>query len=390
MTGNYKIFLLILLGALSAFGPFITDMYLPGLPSMTGFFNTTTSMVQTGLTASMIGMAAGQLIFGAFSDKYGRKRPLIIAMLLFIISTVLCIFSPDIESFIILRFIQGIAGAGGIVMSRCIATDIFTGKELAKTLAIVSAINGIAPISAPVIGGIVMNYVDWRGVFVVLLVLGIILLFGCAKFNESLPPEKRTKEKLLSTFRLFAVVLRNRRYRLCISQQALAMTVLFANIASSPFIIQQIYGYSALFFSIIFAVNAMALLIAAIISMKFKSPEKGILFGSSGMVIFSVAEFIVLYSAAPFWLYEILVFIILFMMGLTIPLSTTLAMDSERNNAGSSSAVLGAVLFMAGGVISPLVGLGNILIPTGFAFIAGSVLSLICAIKINKTIVEYC
>ena len=357
---------------------------------MTGFFNTTTSMVQTGLTASMIGMAAGQLIFGAFSDKYGRKRPLIIAMLLFIISTVLCIFSPDIESFIILRFIQGIAGAGGILMSRCIATDFFTGKELAKTLAIVSAINGIAPISAPVIGGIVMNYVDWRGVFVVLLVLGIILLFGCAKFNESLPPEKRTKEKLLSTFRLFAVVLRNSRYRLCISQQALAMTVLFANIASSPFIIQQIYGYSALFFSIIFAVNAMALLIAAIISMKFKSPEKGILFGSSGMVIFSVAEFIVLYSAAPFWLYEILVFIILFMMGLTIPLSTTLAMDSERNNAGSSSAVLGAMLFMAGGVISPLVGLGNILIPTGFAFIAGPVLGLICAIKINKTIVEYC
>ena len=390
MSKKYKIFLLILLGALSAFGPFITDMYLPGLPSMTGFFNTTTSMVQMGLTTSMIGMAIGQLIFGAFSDKYGRKQPLLISMLLFIISTVLCVFSPNIEFFIVLRFIQGIAGAGGIVMSRCIATDFFTGKELAKTLAIVSAINGIAPITAPVIGGVMMNFVDWRGVFLILLLLGIALFIGCLKFKESLPVEKRTTEKLLSTFRLFVTVLRNRRYRLCITQQALALMVLFANIASSPFIIQEIYGYSALFFSIIFAVNAMALLIAAIVSMRFKSPERGILFGSTGMVIFSVMEFFVLSSGASFWIYEILVFMILFMMGLTMPLSTTLAMDSARDNAGSSSAVLGAVLFLAGGIISPLVGLGNILIPTAIAFLAGSTFSFVCAVKINKKVAEYC
>ena len=233
-------------------------------------------------------------------------------------------------------------------------------------------------------GIVVMNYVDWRGVFVVLLLLGIILFVGCFKFKESLPIEKRTEEKLISTFKLFAKVLKIRCYRLCVIQQSLAMMVMFANIASSPFIIQEIYGYSSPFLSIVFAVNAMSLLIAAILSMKFKIIEQGILIGSVGMVIFSVAEFFVLCFGLSFWLYEILIFLILFMMGLTMPLSTTLAMDSARDNAGSSSAVLGAVLFLAGGIISPLVGVGNILIPTGIAFIIGSTLSLICAIQINN------
>ena len=148
-NGNSKLFLLTLLGMLTAFGPFVTDMYLPSLPSMGEYFKTTPSLVQLGLTASMIGLTAGQIFFGPLSDKYGRRSPLLAAMYLFIISTIGCIFAPTIEIFAILRLLQGIVGAGGIVISRSVATDMFTGKELAKTLAIIGAINGVAPVAAP-------------------------------------------------------------------------------------------------------------------------------------------------------------------------------------------------------------------------------------------------
>ena len=124
----------------------------------------------------MIGLAAGQIFFGPLSDKYGRRSPLLAAMYLFIISTIGCIFAPTIEIFVILRLLQGIAGAGGIVISRSVATDMFTGKELAKTLAIIGAINGVAPVAAPIIGGGLTEGIGWKGIFWVLLALGIILL----------------------------------------------------------------------------------------------------------------------------------------------------------------------------------------------------------------------
>lgn len=129
---NSKIYLLVLLGLLTAFGPFVTDMYLPTLPAMTDFFHTSSSMVQMGLTTSMIGLAAGQLLFGPLSDKYGRRTPLLTAMWLFIGSTLLCIFASDIRQFVTARFLQGIAGSGGIVISRSVATDRFGGRDLAR------------------------------------------------------------------------------------------------------------------------------------------------------------------------------------------------------------------------------------------------------------------
>ena len=186
-NGNSKFFLLTLLGMLTAFGPFVTDMYLPSLPSMGEYFKTTPSLVQLGLTASMIGLAAGQIFFGPLSDKYGRRSPMLAAMYLFIISTIGCIFAPTIEIFAILRLLQGIAGAGGIVISRSVATDMFTGKELAKTLAIIGAING----AAPIIGGGLTEGIDWKGIFWVLLALGIILLLGCRLIRQIPPAGKQ-------------------------------------------------------------------------------------------------------------------------------------------------------------------------------------------------------
>ena len=149
MNENSKTFLLVLLGMLTAFGPFDTDMYLPTLPAMTEYFHTSSSMVQMGLTTSMIGLALGQLLFGPLSDKYGRRIPLLTALWLFIAATLLCLFATNIRQFIVMRFLQGVAGAGGIVISRSVATDRFAGRDLARMLALIGAVNGIAPVVAP-------------------------------------------------------------------------------------------------------------------------------------------------------------------------------------------------------------------------------------------------
>lgn len=372
---NSKLFLIVLLGLLTAFGPFVTDMYLPTLPAMAAYFGTSSSMVQMGLTASMVGLAAGQLLFGPLSDKYGRRAPLLTAMWLFVGSTVLCIFAADIGQFIFMRFVQGIAGSGGIVISRSVATDKFAGRDLGRMLAVIGAINGIAPVAAPIAGGTLTDVIGWQGIFAILLGLGVLLLLGGYRFRETLPATARSTVGWKDLFRGFGTTLRNRRYLCYILQLGFAQGVLFANIASSPFIIQQHYGFTPFQFSICFAINAVAIGIAAALSVKFRRPEAGTLTGCTGMVLFAVAEAAALAMGCNFWIYEVLMFVLLFFMGLTFTTSTVLAMESARENAGTASALLGAVCFAFGGIVSPLVGLGNTLVSTGVVFVVCAVCS---------------
>ena len=373
---NSKLFILILLGMLTAFGPFVTDMYLPSLPVRGEYFNTSSSMVQLGLTTSMIGLAVGQIFFGPLSDRYGRRIPLQVAMWLFIVSTVFCLFAQNIQQFVAFRLIQGIAGAGGIVIARSIATDKFSGRDLAKMLAIIGAINGIAPVVAPIIGGVFTEAIGWQGIFGILLVLGVLLLAGCIRFRESLPKENRLATKWADTFHSFKVVLKNKQFVCYVLQLAFAQGVLFAYIASSPFIIQQHYGYSPFAFSVCFSINAIAIGGAAAFSVKFRRPANGTLIGCMGMLIFSLLECAALALGCSFWIYELLLLAVLFMMGMTFTTSTALAMECERDNAGTASALLGAVCFSFGGIVSPLVGIGNILVSTGVIFVICSLCSL--------------
>lgn len=375
---NSKVFLLVLLGMLTAFGPFVTDMYLPSLPAMGHYFNTTSSMVQLGLTTSMIGLAAGQIFFGPLSDRYGRRTPLLVAMWLFIVSTVFCLFSQDIYQFVIFRLIQGVAGAGGIVISRSIATDKYSGKELAKMLAVIGAINGIAPVAAPIIGGIFTDIIGWQGIFCILLALGVVLLAGSYCFRESLPVEHRVATKWHDTFHSFKVVFADRQYIFYVLQMAFAQGVLFAYIASSPFIIQRHYGFSPLAFSLCFAVNAVAIGSAAALSVKFRRPVSSTLVGCIGMLLAALGECVALMTGCSFWMYELFLLALLFMMGLTFTSTTALAMECQRHNAGTASALLGAVGFAFGGIVSPLVGIGDILASTGIIFVISAFCSLGC------------
>lgn len=376
---NSKTFLLVLLGLLSAFGPFVTDMYLPGLPSMAIYFDTTAPMVQLGITTAMLGLGFGQIIIGPLSDKYGRKLPLIFSLWLFIFSTIACIFSWNIGAFIFFRFLQGVAGAGGIVISRSVATDCYSGKELAKAFAMISAVNGLAPILAPVGGGVMLKFTNWIGIFTFLLFLGIILFLLCLKLKESLPAGQRISVSAFSSFRSFVPLLGKRKFMGYVLIQAFIFGTIFAYISSSPFILQEHYQLSPLSYSLCFAINAIALIIGTTAASQFRNIRQGVILGVTGSCILSVFTGITLWLEMPIIDFEITLFLTLIFGGIVLPTSTALALDTERQNAGTASAIFGAVSFLAGGIVSPLVGVGNILHTTAIIMVVSSAIAMLLA-----------
>lgn len=376
-TEKPTLFLLVMLASLTAFAPFVTDMYLPALPSMTESFGATTSQVQLGLTTSMLGLAIGQLIIGPLSDKYGRKFPLISTLILFAVSSALCIFSNTIGVFVAMRFIQGLGASGGVVLSRSIATDLCSGKALASIMAIIGAISGIAPVISPLLGGWVLSFSDWHMVFVILLIIGIALLIASFRLPESYPAEKRQRLSIFQSFGQIRELVKNRIFMVYAVMQAAAMFAFFGQISASPFIFQTHYGFSALQYSIFFGVNALAIGIFAFLSTKFKTPQKSLMTGTTMLLISAVCVSSALYFNASPWLFETFLFIMMGSFGLILAPSTALAMNAARRQAGLASAVLGAAGFLSGGIASPVVGLGNIQITTGIVFISSALVTFL-------------
>ena len=376
-------FVLVYLGALSAFGPFVMDMYVPVLPAMQDWFDCPVSKVQLGLTTGLVGLAVGQLIFGPVSDRYGRKRPLICAMALFLISTFGCIFSANVHEFIIMRLFQGLAGSGGVVLSRSIATDRYRGKDLTKMMSMIAAVNGVATVAAPIVGGLIALVGGWRAIFWSLIVLSAALLIGATRMDENL------SFKNLSIYKSSSLkvitdgiynILSNRRFLLYVLTYMFSMGVLFTNIASAPFLMQEHYGLSTLHFSIVFGFNALTFAIAAALIPRFKDNDAAIRFGTFALVGFSVLTSVVLFFKPGFWWYEILVFILMLIVGIVSTASNVSAMDSGRDNAGVASAMLGAIGYAFGGIVPAIVGMGDMFITTGALFLCSSLFTLICVL----------
>ncbi|HCV53247.1 MAG TPA: MFS transporter, partial [Exiguobacterium sp.] len=206
-----RLTLILILGSLAALGPLSIDMYLPAFPDMSRSFDASASLIQLSLTACMLGMALGQLIVGPLSDVRGRKRPLMIALLAYLLASLACAMAPTIEVLIALRFIQGAAGASGIVISRAIVRDLFEGPELTRFFAALSLVNGTAPILAPVIGGQLLRFGDWHFVFYLLAILSTLMLLAVAlRLPETLPLERRVEGNLTTTLKTFGRLLTDR------------------------------------------------------------------------------------------------------------------------------------------------------------------------------------
>lgn len=371
MKQNSSLYILILVGIVSAFGPFVTDFYLPALPALGSYFTTSASMVQLTLTVSMIGLAIGQLFIGPLSDRYGRKMPLIVSLILFILSTVGCLGSTTIGQFLVFRFIQGIAGAGGVVISKSIATDLYEGKQLARFFSMLSSVQGLAPICAPVLGGLLLTVTDWRGIFQTLLVIGFLLLLTTTRFRESL--QTPVTGGLSAAFKAYLPVMRNRCFMRYVLVQAMAMGVMFAYIAASPFIFQEHYGLSPVVYSLCFGVNALGIMGGSLLIIRFKDVKAALSLGAKGFLFMSLIVAVLLIGNLSVWAVEAALFVLLVCLGMILPTSTTLALEPVRENSGNASAILGFLTFFVGGVCSPLAGLGNMLVST-------SVIIVICAI----------
>jgi DHA1 family bicyclomycin/chloramphenicol resistance-like MFS transporter len=374
---GYFYFLIIFLGILSAFGPFITDMYLPTLPSMVEDFGTTEALVQFSLTMGMIGLAVGQIFFGQMSQKWGRRPILIVSMALFIVAAVACVFSENISFFLICRLAQGLGGAGGIVLARSIATDCYSGRELAKMMAIIGAINGIAPATAPIVGGLVAKTIGWQGIFVILAVIGLILFVMSLIYRETLPSDKRLTGSLASTFTEYPKVCRIKRFVALVVAYGFASGTLFGYISAAPFVIQTHFNFNELWFAVIFGINSVFIGVGSGVALKFKSLEKAMTVGALGMTIFAVLQLagVLLYNV--FIIYELTTLLMLFCLGMVFTTSTSMAMDQGRAYTGAAAAIVGAIGFVFGGAVSPIVGIGDIQITSALVLITCSLLSFI-------------
>lgn len=384
MKQNMKVFIPATLGMLTAFGPFVTDFYLPVLPEMTGYFHTTPALASMSLTAGMIGLAAGQLFIGPLTDKYGRKRILVGSMLLFVVASLLCIFSGDIFMFNAMRVLQGLAGAGGIVIAKSMSADMYTGRELASFMALLGAINGIAPVCAPVVGGLMAGVTSWTGVFAVILAVGIVLMVCSMFLPETLQPANRIRKSVIKVYGNLFRVFRNSRFTLSVMAEMACFFMFFAYIASSPFIMQQVYHLSPLGYSLCFGLNALMIGVGAAMATRFRSQGTCLRFGGLGMLAGTLLLAFLLNTAMPLWIVMLAYIYTLICFGLMQPPLTAIALDSERDNAGAASAIFGASGFVAGALSSPLVGIGDITLTSGLVMACGAVVCLLFILPLSS------
>ncbi|WJV49128.1 multidrug effflux MFS transporter [Streptomyces flavofungini] len=357
----------LILGGLTAMPPLSMDMYLPALPEVTDALHAPAATIQLTLTACLTGMALGQLVVGPMSDKWGRRRPLLVGLLVYILATAICALAPTAELLIAFRLLQGLAGAAAIVIARAVVRDLYDGVEMAKFFSTLMLISGVAPIVAPLIGGQVLRLTDWRGIFVVLTVIGIALtalVWRC--LPETLAPADRHDGGTVEALRTMRGLLADRVFAGYMVAGGFAFAALFAYISASPFVIQEIYGASPQTFSLLFGVNSVGLIVVGQINGKLLvgrvSLDKALGFGLA--VITLAATALLLMTSGVFGdvgLAPVAVglFVLMSAMGLAMPNTNALALMRTRHAAGSASALLGTSSFLIGAIASPLVGIAG-------------------------------
>ncbi len=353
----------LVLGSLAALGPLCTDLYLPALPTLAHELDTTTATSQLSLTSGLLGLGAGQLIFGPLSDRFGRMRPLLLSLLLLLAASLWCAMAPNIDQLIIARLLQGIAGAGGAVLSRAVARDLYSGHELTKFFGLLMLVNGLAPIIAPVLGGGLLSFLSWRGIFGALATISVMLFIASyAKLHETLPAERRSTGGAVAMLKSLVLLLRERQFMgLCLTQ-GFVLAGMFSYIGASPFVLQQIYSLSPVAFSLCFAINGLGLVFAAQISTRLAAVWGELMMVKIGLSIAAVASVALVIAAAmhaPLVALLVPLFFSIINIGIIGPNAGSLAMQSQGKNAGSASALLGVCMFALGATAVPFTGIGG-------------------------------
>jgi MFS transporter, DHA1 family, multidrug resistance protein len=373
--------LALLLGALVALGPLTIDMYLPALPTIREELATTSATVQLTLTGTLVGLALGQLVVGPLSDAFGRRRPLLAGAALHVVASLLVLVAPDIVTLGALRVLQGVGTAATGVVALAIVRDLFEGRAAATMLSRLFLVMGVAPVLAPTLGGEVLRFTSWRGVFAVLAVYGVLVLaLAATGLRETLPPARRRSGGVAGTLRTYRALLGDRTYVGLIVVAGLTMAALFTYVSGSSFVFQRQFGLDEQQFGILFGVGAVWLIAATQLNpvlLRWWSPAQ-ILVTATVAGTAAGAVLLVLAAtgpglfgvAAPLWA-------VLFAAGLALPNGPALALAGYGDSAGSAAAMLGAVQFGVGAAVSPLVGLlGNDALAMGAVIVAALALAV--------------
>ncbi|MFF2483450.1 Bcr/CflA family efflux MFS transporter [Paenibacillus sp. NPDC058071] len=359
--GKERIALAFLLSLLGILGPLNIDMYLPSFPDIANDLNARASLVQLSLTACLIGLAIGQAFIGPISDAKGRRKPLLISITLFALSSLLCALAPNITVLIAARFLQGFTASAGIVLSRAVVRDVFSGRELTAFFALLMVINSTAPMIAPMTGGaiLLLPFADWHTIFYFLALLGLLIVFTISlKLKETLPPEKRVPSSIRHSLKTMGDLIKDRSYIGYTLTVGFIHGGSFAYVSGTPFVYQDLYGVSPQMFSILFGINGLAIIAGSFIVGRFsrKFTERSLL--RAGTIIAVSATTVLLAMTivkGPLASLVIPIFIYMTSMGIVLTSSFTLAMEKQGHRAGSASALIGLLPLLIGSLVSPLV-----------------------------------
>ena len=355
VKGFEKFKIVIILALMSSIAPLSTDMYLPALAKVQESFQTSSFLTQLSLASFFVAFALGQLIYGPLSDIFGRKKPLYVGIVLFMLSSLSCVLVDSVEAFIVLRFFEALGGCAGVVIARAIVNDLFELKEAASIFALMMVVSSIAPMLSPTFGSLLLEFFSWYSIFIVLFMLGIILLLLLIfVLKESAPKRGEVKFSQKEIIKSYKSVLNDKLFMIYAISGALAIGGMFAYITGSSFVFTQFFGLSEQKYGILFGINALGFVIFANINAKIVlkySPYIILPKAFKAMFVLSVILVVSAFFTTNFWFFELALFFTIGMLGFLMPNITTLAMARfASNHSGTASAVLGTTQFaFAGG-----------------------------------------
>ncbi len=361
MNKKQKNIIILILGFLAALGPFSIDMYLPAFPSIASDLQTDIAHVAYSLTSYFIGISIGQILYGPLIDRYGRKKPLIIGLIIYILTSLGCALSPSIYWLVGLRFLLALGGCAGMVASRAVVRDLFPVSDTAKVFSTILLVMGVAPIIAPTIGGYVVAALGWRAVFYTLTGISILMLLSVLKWlPESKGPDSSISLKIKGILKDYRVVFSEPLFIIYTMTGAAVSAGMFAYISGSPFVFMELFGFSEQHYGWIFGTNAFGIIAASQLNrlwLKYNLSEQIVSRVVTFLFIFGMSLFIGTYSgllSSSGTL--VLIFLYLFCLGFTYPNTTALSLSPFTKYAGSASAMIGFIQMVCGAIASALVG----------------------------------
>lgn len=355
-----RVVLVLLLGALTALGPFTIDLYLPAFPVLQRDFNTTAAAIQLTLTGTMIGFAIGQLVVGPLSDKVGRRVPLLVVTSLHVIACLCAAIAPTLLLLGASRVVMGIGAAAGSVVAMAIVRDLFGGRRLVVMLSRLALVSGVAPVVAPLIGSQLMLVMSWRGIFIVLAAYGLTLFAtSLLLVRETLPPARRHERGTSTVWQRYKSVLSDRVYLGVLLIGGMTFSGLFSYLSASSFLFQETHGFDAQQYGLLFAANSIGLVVGVQVASRLAArfgPQWVMAYSTAVLVVAATAIIVTDQLGLGLWGTIVPLFVFMTACGFTFPCAQVLALDRHGKAAGTAASVLGATNNGVAALITPVVG----------------------------------